>query len=172
MSEQDVPSRRQVWIVRLVFYPLAIGLIAIAWHQRQARAGEDGAARPVVRAVLSGTAGIDRATADLADGRLRDLRLPLHFRCVPELGDVWAVFQRFEVAPGGDAGGDDGRVRARVTQGDTTWPSGWFGVADVAVDGRLRDGRLRGTASGRLTLDANGVRAECRAAAVPVALGR
>lgn len=169
MPAQDPSHRRLVWLCRLVLYPLALGLIAVAWHQRHANAddGDGGVAPPreAVTAFLTGTAGADPAAAAVVDGRPVDLAFVLHYRCVPDLGDVWATYSGVPT--------EGGRWRVRLRDRETSWASGWLGEADIVVDGGpAGDGRVRGTVSARMALDADGVHALCRSGPRPLALDR
>lgn len=157
-------DRRLVWAVRLVFYPVALGLIALAWHQHRAGA-EDAPAPPPVVTWWTGTANGEPAALAVVDGRPRTLRAPLHFACTPQLGDVWAIYAETLDAR-------DGRVRVRERGADTTWDSGWIGTTDLDLDGRYDPRSMVASFAGRMALDANGVPASCRATRVGVSLNR
>jgi hypothetical protein len=166
MSEQDASSRRLAWIVRLAIYPLAIALIALVWHQRHAEAGTGTGATAAVPVLsyLTGTVGDAPATARLMDQRRPRLAFLLPYRCTPNVGAVEVTHWNLPVD-----GGDRPHVRARDIA--ITWATGWRGLASVDLDGRRdADGRMRATVSGRMALDANGVRADCVADPVALAL--
>jgi hypothetical protein len=151
------PNRRAVWIVRLVFYPVALGLIAVAWHQRHA-AADDARPRTSDWAMLAGrTANGDPATARYRDGRPDRITFRLLYACTPDVGwPVWATYVERPVAA-------DGRVRVRDHGSLTTWSNGWVAETTLDVDGRYDDDRLTGAVAARMRLDANGVRSDCRA---------
>jgi hypothetical protein len=162
-----VPNRRLVWIARLVFYPAALALIALALHARLADAGADGGAGfvPVAPALpptpvtLAGPgAHGDPVTATVRAGVPTELELPMHFRCTPGRGDVWAVFTQ---TPDTVAGG---RLRIDHRAVATTWPSGWRGRTDLQLSGTYTAKSITATLRGRLTLHSGGGRtARCRA---------
>ncbi|HWI74786.1 MAG TPA: hypothetical protein VNT55_22685, partial [Baekduia sp.] len=168
------PNRRLVLIVRLVFYPVAIGLIAVALHARLADAdGGAGFVRvlpapPPSPVTIAGTgAHGDPVTATMLQGKPTGMAVPVHFRCTPDRGDVWAVFDETpDTATGG---------RLRIDDRDiaTTWPSGWRGRTDLRVSGTYTATSITATVSGRLTLHA-GHRpvARCRARAVRLVLAK
>jgi hypothetical protein len=160
-------DRRLVWAVRLVFYPVALALIAVAWQQHRAGADDGGTAAPAPVVWWTGTTGRgDPATLAVVEGRPRTVRVPLHFACTPELGDVWAVYtERLEVR-------DGRRVLVRDRGSDTTWDTGWIGSTDVDLGGRYDDDVLTAALSGRMALDANGVQADCGAARVTATFRR
>lgn len=162
------PSRRAVWAIRLVFYPVALGLIALAWHQRHADADVPAVSPAPERTLLAGTTGRgDPASARYRDGRPDRITFPLEYRCTPDLGQrVWATY----IEPA--EAGDDGRVRARERGTATTWAGGWFGQTTLDLDGRYDDDRLTGTVSARMRLDADGVRADCRTGRVALDVAR
>lgn len=159
-AQPSPPSRRAVWIVRLVFYPVALGLIALAWHQRHARAaGEEGEGRPVTWALLTGTTqqGMP-ASGRHGDGRPDWVAFPIQYRCDQDVGrSVWVLFQK---RPQVDR---DGRVRLHDRDDSWTWDSGWTGTTTVDLDGHYDDRGLTGMVSAQLELDANGVHTTCRA---------
>jgi hypothetical protein len=162
-----VPDRRLVWIARLVFYPAALALIAVALHARLADAGADGGAGfvpvrpplPPTPVTLAGTgAHGDPVTATVRAGVPTELELPMHFRCTPGRGDVWAVFTQ---TPDTVAGG---RLRIDHRAIATTWPSGWRGRTDLRLSGTYTATSITATLRGRLALRSGGGRtARCRA---------
>jgi hypothetical protein len=159
-----MPNRRLVWIVRLVFYPLAIGLIALALHERAANAEGDGGRRvvttpaPPSRATwLTGSIGAGEPATARVDGAVPTLTFPLHFRCTPDLGDVWATYPA---------------VPAGTHRVSTSWPAGWVGLAALTIDVHHDDRTLTGTVSARMRLHADGVVADCRVDRAPLTLAR
>jgi hypothetical protein len=162
-----VPSRRLAWIVRLVFYPVAIALIAVALHARIADADGDDAVgggiafAPQIPPSPFTVAGVashgDPVTALLGVDGPTELTLPVHFRCTPQLGDVWAVFTETPKILAGR------RLRVDHRNIRTTWPSGWRGRTDLRVSGTYARTSLTATLRGRLKLVAGARHATCRA---------
>jgi hypothetical protein len=159
------PNRRLVWIVRLVFYPVAIGLIALAWSQRHVEA-DRGRGPALSQLVGVGVRPGSLPFANLVDGRPVELHLPVSFRCSPDVGDVRADYTQ---RPGA-ADLVAGRLRLRTRGIETTWPSGWTGRTDLDVDARASATSLTGTVRARLKLDAGGRAATCASGAVPLRL--
>lgn len=160
-----MPTRRAVWIVRLVFYPLAIGLIALAWHQRQAGADDVAPARDALPQLGGLTAEGEAVSARLTrDGEPFALNLPVHFRCTPRGiadNDFWVTYwsQRADGAHDRVGGG---RLVLHHRGIATTWDDGWSGTSDLDVDARYAGTRLTGTIRARLRLRVQGAaRARC-----------
>jgi hypothetical protein len=173
------PNRRLEWIVRLVFYPAAITLIALAWHERQASADDGGqpvtAPAPwrVTRTFYTGSTGQGmEMTGQTVDGRPGELSMALRFTCRPWVGDVWATYVRQSADRPRDLASSFA-LRLRHYGIATTWPSGWRGTTDLAVDldATSSGAGLRGRMSADLRLVSPiGRRARCHTGPVTFAL--
>lgn len=173
-----MPTRRAVWIVRLVFYPVALALVVVAWQQHRAGAhGADAAVAPA-RAPLPQLGGLT-AEGEMASGRLGGdgrpfaLRLAAHFRCTPaiETSDLWAYFYDQRATGGRDAVGG-GRLTLRHRGIAMEWDNGWSGRSDLDVDARYSGTRVTGTLRARLRLRAGNLRTRCASGTIPFAMTR
>jgi hypothetical protein len=113
-----------VWIVRLVLYPAAIALIAVALHKRSAEA-EPARESPMAifaTPVAHTDQGHELEAATVGD-RARWLRVPVDLRCPSGLADLAIrIEQRVAGAPGDVVA--DAALRARRDGLAFRWPDG------------------------------------------------
>jgi hypothetical protein len=141
----STPNRRQEWLVRLVLYPAAIALIALWWHQHQARADDDGV-RPAVRVIrLAGATSQGWAvTTHVAGRRPTTIQTVLRFT-YPDgsARDGLALDYRDVVTTAGAHVVTDTRLdRAAVIDGQNV-------VAHIRSDSRAGVDSWRGTITAR-----------------------
>jgi hypothetical protein len=121
--------RRAVWLFRLLVYPAALGLIAMALHQR---AAADDAQNPFRKRVGGGlairgwTSQGELITALVRDGRL--IAFDTHLRCAV-VGDPPKPAMRLRWAASVPAVGNDGVPTFR--HGETTWQLTWRSQAGL-----------------------------------------
>lgn len=137
------PNRRLEWIVRLVFYPAAIALIALAWHERQASA-DDGGGGKVVRLVGRTSQG-EVMTGELRDGRPDRFAVRVRYHCPS--GSTQPDYVHNDVHGLRDPDRVDGdRVRTRVDDfAQRELRPGWSGTYTIHTDGRFTATSWRGT---------------------------
>lgn len=156
-----MPSNRKLmWIVRLVFYPVSIGLIVLAWHQRgggdapgandDPLAGRTVArlAAPRVSMTLTGwTAEGNPMRFELQDGRpVRWGVSDVPLRCVSREGrpELRFTYSQLIHRPQ-DVVTEHRRLRTRRVAVHATWENSWTGKARVRTDARMLANGLRGT---------------------------
>ncbi|MCW2982490.1 MAG: hypothetical protein JWR63_60 [Conexibacter sp.] len=168
------PSRRAVWALRLVLYPVVVALLAVAWHQRQADAGAEAGVHAVTVPASVGFGGAtDRnglTTAVVRHGRLLRFRSWYRLTCGQGPRST-LVGGWFWIGQTAFAVGRDGRTTA-------AWPAGtpfrWDGVpratASLRFAARVTPTSLRGSFSVAVDRHRRRGAAPCRSGTVRFAL--
>jgi hypothetical protein len=148
------PHRRLEWLVRLVFYPAAIALIALAWHERQASADDDGA-RPAVRVIelVGGTSQGLGVVAHVAGRRPTTLRADLDFACPSGSPQDFQRLNYGDVVSGAREVAAAGAHVVTDTHLDHALVGGRPAVVRVRSDSRAGPTSWRGTITGEMKVD-------------------
>lgn len=151
-----MPSNRKLmWIVRLVFYPVSIGLIVLAWQQRGGdEEDEPWSTHPVERIAAPGlttslqgnTEQGHRMRVELRDGRPTSWDVGgITLWCERRLGrggHVGFSYRQFVHGPQDMVAGTT--LRTRRAGLIATWDNGWSATAQVNADARMGEDGLRG----------------------------
>lgn len=148
-------NRKLMWIVRLVFYPVSIGLIVLAWQQRGGDEEDPWPTHQVARIAAPGLTTVlhgDTEHGHLMRVELRDGR--------PVSWDVGSVTLWCGSRPGGRAHigfsywqfvhrpqdvVSGATLRTRREGVAVAWDNGWRATAKVNADARFNADSLRGT---------------------------
>ncbi len=153
-----MPSNRKLmWIVRLVFYPVSIGLIVLAWQQRGGDEPEAApwSTHPVQRIAAPGVTTVLQGKTEHGHGMRLELRdgrpigwdvdsITLWCGSRPGRGGyVGFSYRQFVHSPQDVVAGTTLRTRREGVS--ATWGNGWSATAKVNADARMGEDGLRGT---------------------------